>query len=103
MAGGEDEAQEVVADIVVERGVEIRRGLLLLGLELAAKLVVLALGELASAQAVDCAMLGGGHEPGARVVRDARLRPALERSDQRVLGELLGQADVAHHAGEAGD
>ena len=43
MAGREHEAQEVVADVVVERGVEIRRGLLLLGLELAAELLVLAL------------------------------------------------------------
>ena len=43
MAGGEHEAQQVVADVVVERGVEIGRGLLLLGLELAAELVVLAL------------------------------------------------------------
>ena len=49
------------------------------------------------------AVLGGGHQPGARVVRDARLGPLLERGDQRVLGEVLGQADVAHHAREAGD
>ena len=48
-------------------------------------------------------MLRRGHEPGARVVRDARLRPLLERGDERVLREILGQADVAHDAREAGD
>ena len=48
-------------------------------------------------------MLRGGHEPGARVVRDARLRPLLERGDESVLRELLGEADVAHDPREAGD
>ena len=52
---------------------------------------------------VDRAMLRGGHEPGARVVRDARLRPLLERGDERVLRELLGEADVAHDPRETGD
>ena len=31
------------------------------------------------------------------------LRPLLERGDQRILRQLLGQPDVAHHAVEAGD
>ena len=52
---------------------------------------------------VDRAMLRGGHEPGARIVRDARLRPLLERGDERVLRELLGEADVAHDPREPGD
>ena len=103
MAGGEHEAQEIVADVVVERGVEVRHGRLLLDLELVAELLVLALEQLVAAQAIDGAMLGGRHQPGAGVVRDARLRPALERGDQRVLRQLLGQADVAHDAREAGD
>ena len=51
MAGGEHEAQEVVADVVVERGVEIRHGHLLLGLELVAELLVLALEQLVPAEA----------------------------------------------------
>ena len=103
MAGREHQAQEVVADVVVERGVEIGRGRLLLRLELAAELLVLALEQLVPAQQVDRAMLRGGHEPGARVVRDARLRPLLERGDERVLRQLLGQPDVAHDPREAGD
>ena len=44
VAGGEDQAQQVVADVVVERGVEIRRRrLACCDLELAAELLVLAL------------------------------------------------------------
>ena len=103
MAGREHEAQQVVADVVVDGGVEVRRGHLLLGLELATELLVLALEPLASAQEVDRAMLRGGHEPGARVVRDARLRPLLERGDERILREVLGETDVAHDPREAGD
>src|SRR5260370_6024076 len=48
-------------------------------------------------------MLRGGHEPGARVVRDARLRPLLECRDQRVLRQVLGQAHVSHDPCQAGD
>ena len=72
-------------------------------LELAADLLVLALEHLVPAQPVDGAALGGGHQPGAGLFGNARLRPLLERGDQRVLRQLLGEADVAHHAGEAGD
>ena len=75
----------------------------LLDLELVAELLVLALEQLAAAQAVDRAVLRGRHQPGARVVGHARLRPVLERGDQRVLRQLLGEADVAHHAREPGD
>jgi hypothetical protein len=41
-------------------------------------------------------MLGRGHQPGARVVRDARLRPLLQRRDERLLREVLGEGDVTH-------
>ena len=98
------EAQQVVADVVVEGRVEVRRGRLLVRpASPAADLLVLALEQLVPAQEVDGPMLRGGHEPGARVVRDARLGPLLERGDEGVLGELLGQADVAHDPREAGD
>jgi len=46
MTGDEHEAKEVVANSVVDRGVEIRHGHLLLRFELAAELLVLALEEL---------------------------------------------------------
>lgn len=35
------------------------------------------------------------HEPCAGLTRNAVLGPCLERSDERVLGELLGRAEVA--------
>src|SRR2546426_3049175 len=41
-------------------------------------------------------MLGGGHEPRAWVVRDARLRPLLECGDESILCEVLGETDVTH-------
>ena len=103
MAGDEDQAQQVVADVVVERGVEVGRRRSLLRLELVAELLVLALEQLVAAQLVDGAVLRGRHQPGARVVRDARLRPLLERGDERVLRQLLGEADVAHDARQPGD
>ena len=64
---------------------------------------MLALEQRVAAEEVDRAVLGGGHQPGARVVRDARLRPLLERGDESILRELLGEADVAHHPREPGD
>ena len=103
MARGEHQPQQIVADVVVDRLVDVLQRRFLLGLELAAELFVLALRELAAAQPVDRAVLGGGHQPRARLVRNARLRPLLERGDQRVLRELLGQTDVAHDPGEPGD
>jgi hypothetical protein len=63
----------------------------------------LALVDVRPAQPVDAAVLGGGHEPGARVSRDARLRPLLQGGDERLLGEVLGEADVTHQAGRTRD
>ena len=71
MTGDEHQAQEVVADVFVERGFEIRHADLLLDLELVAELFLLALEPRVAANQVDGAMLGGAHEPGARIVRDA--------------------------------
>jgi hypothetical protein len=48
-------------------------------------------------------MLGGGHEPGARVVWDARLWPLLKRGDESILRQVLGKADVTHDAREPSD
>src|SRR5712664_3816775 len=102
MTGDEHEAQEVDADIIVERGIEIRHGHLL-RLELAAKLLVLALKPLVSAEHVDSTMFRGGHEPSARVVRDARLWPLLKRGDESILRKLLGKTDIAYDPRETGD
>ena len=64
---------------------------------------MLAVAELVAAKDIDGAMLGGGHQPGAGIVGDAGGGPLLERRHQRVLGQFLGEADIAHHAGETGD
>src|SRR4029077_3705689 len=103
MTGDEDEAKEIVANSVVDPGVEIWHGHLLLRFELAAELLVLALEELVAAKVINGAMLGGGHEPGAGIVRDAGGGPLFECGDESVLRELLGDADIAHDACEASD
>ena len=100
MAGGEDEAEQLVADVVVGLRGEVG---LLVRLELARDLLLLAFEGLRAPQAVDRLVLGGAHEPGARVVRHARLRPLLQGGDERILREVLGKADVADDAREAGD
>jgi len=72
-------------------------------LELATEFRVLSLEQLVAAQSVEGAMLGRSHEPGAGVVRNARLRPLLERDHERVLRQLFGHAHVADDPGQAGD
>src|SRR5450432_2021108 len=101
MTGDEQEAQQVIANVVVESGIQIRHGHLF-GAKLAAKLLMLAIEKLGPAEMVHRTMFGGGHEPGARVVRDARLRPSLERGDESILREILGKTDIAHDPREAG-
>ena len=56
--------------VVVEGCVEVRHGLLE-DFVLAAEFLVLAIEERVAAEVVECAMFGGGHQPGAGVVRDA--------------------------------
>ena len=103
MAGDEDQPQQIVADMVVERRIEVRREAVLLDLQLAADLLMLALEHLVAAQMVEGAPLGGRHQPGARPVGHALVRPLLQRRDQRLLREFLGQPDIAHDAGQPGD
>ena len=103
MAGDEHQAEQVVANFIFDRCVEIRHGRLLLSLQLAAELFVLGLQPLVSPPQIDGAMFRRGHEPGARIVRDARLRPLFERGDESVLRQLFGKAHVAHDARESGD
>ena len=49
------------------------------------------------------AVLGGGHQPGRRMVRDPVARPLRQRDLERVLGQVLGGREVAGEAGEGGD
>src|SRR5207245_11478879 len=83
--------------------VEIRHQRLLPGIELAAKLLVFALEELAAPKEINRTMLGGGHETGTRALRDARLLPLLERGNERILGEILGKTYIAHDPHETAD
>ncbi|GAA3115681.1 hypothetical protein GCM10020254_72950 [Streptomyces goshikiensis] len=99
MAGGEDQPEQVVVDVL--RPGRLRgRGDVLQG---AADLGELAGVGLLAANEVDGAVFGRGHEPGARFLRDARLWPLFEGGDQGVLRDLLGDSDVPHDAGDTGD
>jgi len=71
VAGNENEAQEIVADMIVERCVEVWRRVLL-DLELVAELGVLAAGKLGAAEEIDRTMLCGGHShaPGLSGIPD---------------------------------
>ena len=57
-----------------------------LDFELPAELLVFAFEEFFSAEVIDGTIFGRSHEPGARIVRNARLGPSLERDHERVLG-----------------
>ena len=68
-----------------------------------ASFFMLALAQLVAAEKIDGAVLGRGHQPGTGPVRNSGLGPLLERRDQRVLRQLLGEAHVAQHAREPRD
>ena len=103
MTGGEDQAQQVVVERIVDLGGEVGALHLAAHLQLAPQLQGPALVDPGATQPVDRPVLAGGHEPGARVVRDARLRPLLQRGHQRLLRQVLRQPDVAHDPGQPGD
>src|SRR6267142_4149435 len=103
MTGNENEAEEVVANGVVDRCVEIGHGPLLLHLKLAAEFFMFALEKFVAAPVIDGAMLRGGHQPSAGIIWDAGAGPLLEGGYQSVLGEFFGDADVADDASQAGD
>src|SRR5262249_21761201 len=66
-------------------------------------LLVLALAHPVAPEGVDGAPLGDGHQPRARIGRNADLRPFGQGDHQRVLRQLLGQIDTPHHAGQTRD
>ena len=65
MTGREDEAEEVIADVVVEGRIEIRQGPGLPHLERPAELFLLAFKPLVATVEFDRPPLAGGHEPRA--------------------------------------
>jgi hypothetical protein len=97
---GEDQPEQVVADVVVEVGGDVRVDARRHG---AADLrQLLPVGAL-PAQQVDGAMLGRGDQPGRGMLRDPLGRPLLQGDDHGVLGQFLGQPDVADDPGQRGD
>ena len=103
VACGEDQPQQVVADVIVQRCFDVgRRGVLLL-LELVAELRVLPIEHLVAPEIVHGAIFRRRHEPRAGVSGDARRGPLFERSDERVVSEIFGEADVADDARERRD
>src|SRR5438128_8102016 len=101
MARHEDETEEIVADVLVDRRVRVLD--LLIAFSVASELFVLALEGLAAPDQVSGAVLRGSHQPSARPLRHARGRPLLERSNEGVLRELLSRPDVSDGASQPGD
>ncbi len=81
MRRNEYEAKKIIADVIVLRDFKIRHSRLLLRLELATQFFMFAFEKFVPAKVIDRAMLRGGHEPGAWVIRDARLWPLFECGD----------------------
>ncbi len=94
MAGHEHQPQQVVTQIIFQRltviGRRQRRRMQLL-----APLRMLLRHPLVLAQHINGTVARSGHQPGSGIVRDALLRPALQRGQPGVLGQLLGAADIA--------
>ena len=88
---------------VVQHGVELGGSAVLRRFQFAAEQVQLAAEPFVPADLVDGPVLGGEHEPGAGVGRDALGRPLLQRGDEGVLRQFLRQADVPDQPGQAGD
>ena len=103
MTRREHQAEKVIADVIVDRGVEIGNGQFLLRLELVAELRVLSLEQRVATQEVDGAVPGGRHEPRSWIVGDAGVGPLFERRQQCVLRQIFGDTDVTHDARESGD
>ena len=96
MTRHEHEPQQIVAHFVVDHGVRIGCGHMPPGFQFAGEFLVFQIEPFIAAQPVDRAMFRGGHEPRPWIMRDTRLRPLLERRHQSILGEFLGDPDVAH-------
>ena len=92
MAGDEDQPQQVVADVVVQRPLEIGHGASSLRRrQFAAELFVLALEQLVAPQLVDARDASRSPSARRRDCPGCPTRPLLQRGDQRVLRQLLGE------------
>jgi hypothetical protein len=91
MAGGEDQSQQVVVDVLVECGVTGGRLALEFG-QVDRKLAVFALDQRRATQSVEGAVLGDLGQPGGRIARNAVARPAFECQHKGVLISFAGIA-----------
>jgi hypothetical protein len=103
MTGRKYETKQIVTHVIVKGGHYFLCRIALLRFELCTELRVFAVEELTAAQGINGTVLGGSHEPGTRIARDARFRPLFERGNQGVLRQLLGHADIPYDAGKSGD
>jgi hypothetical protein len=102
MAGDEHQTQQIVAHRIIDGSIEVGP-VLLQGLEIVDHFDVLPVEHLATPQDVDGPVLRGRHEPRTRLVRNPGSRPPLQRSNQRILRQVLGQPDIAHDPGQPGN
>jgi hypothetical protein len=104
MAGGEDEAEEVVIHVGIcglfKMGlVEIE----IAGADFAGERLVFVIDEFTAAEVIEGAAFADRHQPGAGIVRDAFGWPLFEGHEQGILREVFRQADTARDSCEARD
>ena len=101
VAGDEDQAQEIVTDVLAGHLLEVPHGTRLL----AENVDVFLLGSPppSSSQLVEPAVARGRQQPRAGPVGDPLGGPVLERGDERLLGEILRQSHIADEADERRD
>jgi len=100
VAGDEHQPQQIVADIFIERCFDVGRRW---RLQVVSCGLMLRADQFLAAPRVQRSILRSGHQPGARIVRNAERGPLLQRDDHRVLRQLFRESDVAHEPDEACD
>ena len=105
MAGGEDQPQHVVIDVVlvIQRLGKVRRVMLAACIDVGSEFLLPAPVQGSLTNAIQRLVAGGGHEPGGRILWQPRIRPVFERRHQCILCQFLGQAHIAHDAGHRRD
>ncbi len=102
MARGEDEPKQLIADVVIQCGIQIGHGLLL-DFHVERDQRVVAREHPAAAQMIERPPLGGRHQPRARLFRNAGRGPPLEGDQQCFLRQILSQRHIAQQPRQAGD
>ena len=103
MTSGKDQPQDVIVDDLIQCLVHCLSQLLLSFLKLPGNFLVLLREHLRTAETIDGATLCRGHQPCSGIFRDTLIGPPLQGGNQRVLGQFLGNADVAGDAGDRSD